>query len=602
MYLPAIYNWFNCLTPKRVVLILVFLGLLTYANAINHPFVHDDVIFIQENPHLKDLNFRNLFQQTAISDDHPAVINQYYRPLLEVTNRILYRIVALNPHGFHLFNVLVHITNSFLVYNVIRIITDNKKGFSFVAAILFLIHPVQSEAVACISGISNLLFALLCLASFYCYLLAGNRGGGKNYWLLYGGALLLFCLALLAKEQSVVLPVLIGLYELSFSKNISEFVHKKTGRVIGFFGVLAGYFILRRIFLGSTLAVVMASHHEFWLILRSIPRSLLMYAGLMFFPRDLHYYRSQDILLPFIGPTILLLVGVAVLGMIFFRMPERERRWMAFGLGWTMIALLPTLNIIPMINEYSTILTAEHFLYFPIVGTLMVVLALAHWGLEKWGGERNFFFIFLTLIGVFVVFTGMTIRQNSYWRGEIPLFERTLKFEKDFGRVRFLLAKAYSSAGRFEDAVNQDYKAITIMQGYLDKVNNEEVKGFYINFLKDIHYHLGYCLDMLGDSKGALGHFKKAVFFDGHNEIFRYTLGIAYLKIGDFPDAIIHFKKAIELNANNLMAMNSLALCYQEIGQVDEAEKLLRGIVAKDRQSTSAKQNLENFLQNKKQR
>jgi hypothetical protein len=164
--LSGTYNRLNQLKPFHVILILTVLGLLAFGNAVNHPFVHDDVVFIQQNPSLADLNLGNIFFQTSGPDNKLSMINKYYRPLLELINRVLYRVVGMNPHGFHFFNVLLHILNSFLIYCIIHFVISNKR-FSLVTAILFLLHPVQNEAVACISGISNLVFSSLCLMSFW---------------------------------------------------------------------------------------------------------------------------------------------------------------------------------------------------------------------------------------------------------------------------------------------------------------------------------------------------------------------------------------------------------------------------------------------------
>jgi len=596
VHLPNIQSFFDHLTRIQIILILTLLGLLAYANAVNHPFVHDDVLFIQQNPNITKLELRNFFIQPSVDDSEYTSINQYYRPLLDLVNKVLYRIVHLNPHGFHFFNIILHIINSFLVYNVIRVITDNKKGISLVTAIFFLLHPVQSEAVACIAGISNLVFAFLCLLSFYVYTLSIRANGRERNSLVYAASLFLFFLALLAKEQSVVLPVLIAAYEICFV-TFSAKILKRLQYVAGFFIVLAGYFLLRIFLFGLSLTHGLNEKHELWLTLLAIPRSLLVYFSIIIFPHGLHYYRSQDILLPSIGPIILLLVIVIALAFLVSRTPDPHKKWMIFGLGWFIISMLPTLNIIPLVNEYSLILTAEHFLYFPVIGIFLFVAGCSCYWFKRKTDQEKFLLYFLICSVISILYFGMTAKQNTYWRGEIPLFEQTLKFEKNFGRVHFLLAQAYAKAGRFEDAVVEDRKALAIMQGYAQKVRNFEIREFYLIFLRQIHYHLGYCLDTLGDSTGSLDNYKKALDLDPDNEIFHFTLGNFYIRNGDMPNAIAHFEKIIELNDNNLVVMNRLALCYQSIGDDAKVEKFLRLIVEKDSESTSAKQNLEIFLQ-----
>jgi len=593
--LPNIQSFFDHLTRLQIILILTLFGLLAYANAVNHPFVHDDVLFIQQNPHITKLDLGNFFIQPSVDDGEYTSINQYYRPLLDLVNKVLYRIVHLNPHGFHFFNILLHIINSFLVYNVIRVITDNKKGISLVTAIFFLLHPVQSEAVACISGISNLVFAFLCLTSFYVYTLSIGANGRERNSLVTAASLFLFFLALLAKEQSVILPVLIAVYELCFV-TFPPKILKRFQYVAGFFIILAGYFLLRIFLFGLSLTHGLTEKHELWLTLLAIPRSLLVYFGIILFPHNLHYYRSQDILLPMMGPILLLLAIVIALAFLVSRTPDPHKKWMIFGLSWFIISMLPTLNIIPLVNEYSLILTAEHFLYFPVIGIFLFVAGCSCYWFKHKTDQEKFFIYFLICSLISILYLGMTAKQNTYWRGEIPLFEQTLKFEKGFGRAHFILAQAYANAGRFEDAVIEDHKALVIMQGYAQKVRNFEIRKFYLIFLKQIHYHLGYCLDILGDSGGSLDHYKEALDLDPDNEIFHFTLGNVYIRNGDMPNAIAHFEKIMELNDNNLVAMNHLALCYQSVGDDVKAEKYLQLIVEKDSESVSAKRNLESLL------
>lgn len=598
MYLSNVHNWINRLKPFHVILLLTALGLLAYVNAVNHPFVHDDVVFIQQNPYLADINLKDVFLQTSGPDNELPLINKYYRPLLELINKVLYRIIGLNPHGFHFFNILLHIVNSFLVYIIIRFVVGNK-GFSLATAVLFLLHPVQNEAVACISGISNLIFTFLCLMSFYAYLVSVHSAAGKKRPFLYGVSLALFLLALLSKEQSVVLPVLIIAYELCFMAEPFKKVFKKYWLYIGgFFIVLAGYFILRKMLFGFVLLRSVDNQGELWIRMLAIPRSLLIYFSLIFFPHDLHYYRSQDILLPFLWPLLLILLIVPIVIFLVYRTPKPQKTWMIFGLAWFMISLAPILNIVPLINEYSKIFTAEHFLYFPLIGMLLFTMGAGHY----WVGQRirKTIPVGLMAIGVIsMIFIGINIKQNTYWKGEIPLFERTLRFQKDFGRVHFLLAKAYSTAGRYEDAVRESRKALAIMRGYEQKVREEEIKKFYRGFIKGIHYHLGYCLDILGDPEGALVEFKEALILAPENGAVYYSVGLSYLKLHDVQNAITYFEKSLELNEENLVVMNSLAVCYQEVGQQTKAEPLLRTIAEKDNQSVSAKQNLENFLKKK---
>ncbi|MBF0569781.1 MAG: hypothetical protein HQL18_03300, partial [Candidatus Omnitrophica bacterium] len=205
----------------RVFLLLVLAGLAVYANAIFHPFVHDDVVFIAQNPNIA--RWDNLFEaffRTGVPFQSLQLTTPYYRPVLEVFYRAGFSLFGMNPAGFHCLNILLHILNAFLLYLVclgLRL----KRSWAFAVALVFLVHPVQSEAVACVSGISNLAVTVFCLGAFLSYLQArrfdGARAAGWS-----AGALILFVLALLPKEQAIIFPALVLTYEFFMPTGMSR--------------------------------------------------------------------------------------------------------------------------------------------------------------------------------------------------------------------------------------------------------------------------------------------------------------------------------------------------------------------------------------------
>lgn len=484
-----VFPWIERLKPWAVFLVLFFLGFSIYFNVIFYPFVHDELVFILKNPLIKDLNLQNIFLKSSINQSDLAVVNTYYRPLLELLNRLLFKIFHFNPWGYHLVNIIVHILNSFLAYKIAQVLVEKRKALSLIIAVLFLVHPIQSEAVACVSGISNLLFAFFGLGSFFLYLKSypENRPG------CYAAALLLFFMCLFAKEQAVVLPFLVLLYEVCFNIPLKASWIKSSQRILGFFLVLAGYFFIRAAIIGFPVTQ-MTEDPELGLRLGSIPGSLLMYLGLIFFPSDLHYYRNVDMLEPLIVPAIGLMTVLLAAGFLTC-LAKPYRRLMIFGAGWFFLAQAPTLNIIPIVNEYSFLLAAEHFMYFPLIGILFWVTGLGLYlfslserdnreRVKAWGG--------IICICLSLIFMILTIKQNTYWRSDIALFERTVRFERKFGRGHLLLAQAYAANQEWEKALKEYSRALAIMQDYFKKVKNEKVKPFYQDYIHQIHAEMAY--------------------------------------------------------------------------------------------------------------
>jgi len=573
-------------------LILIVLGLCAYFNAFSHPFVHDDVIFIQNNPQIANLDLKSIIFHMYSPDYQDGGVNAYYRPLLELVTRVQYQVFQLNPFGFHLFNIVLHIVNSFLVYLLMVMVTQNQRGLSLGIAVLFLLHPVQTEAVACVSGVSNLLYSFLCLLSFCAYLLSKQKDHSREGILFYTFSIILFFVSLFAKVQAVILPVLIILYEVFIpgpkKKNTSL-------KISGYVVVLAGYFAVRKIIVGAALTPLMDSPVEFKLRLLSIPKTLLMYLKLIVFPEGLHYYRSIDILQPFFVPSLLFFIVMAAVVLIVRGQPAHIRPLLLFGLGWFFIALAPVLNIIPLINEYSFILTSEHFLYLPLAGMLLFLLKAG----QDWLEGRQWKVGFNLIIIIMCVFMFMTIKQNRYWRSEVALFERVIQYEKRMGRAHILLAQAYYFDKQYESAIKEYKKALVIMQGYVRKVKEGSAQKFYLGFIKGIHFDLGHSYLSVNNVQASTLQFRRALDLDPSDGVLHNSLGANYIHLRDFEKAVYHFKSAIMFDPSNIMAMNNLAVCYLKLGKKKEAESLFRKILQKNSGAVAAQMNLKRLLSQK---
>jgi tetratricopeptide (TPR) repeat protein len=542
---------------------------LAYGRTVTYPFVHDDVVFIQQNNRLADFNLTEIFSQKPGSAS--PVINTYYRPALEVLTRAQYRLFHRNPAGYHVFNIILHILNSFLVYFLADIFSKGKKGLAFSVGLLFLLHPAQTEAVACIAGVSNLLFTSLCLVSFYLYVKA-QRQKRRIY---YGLSLWVFFISLLAKEQAVMLLFLILLYELCLAQDdVGGKGFCRIARVGGYAGVVAGYFILRKALMaGGALPAVMFNQ-ELGLRILSIPKTLLIYMRILFFPNDLHYYRSLDVLQPFIWPCVGLVAVVALIfGCVRWIQPP-YRALAVFGGGWFLVCLLPVLNIIPLINEYSLILTAEHFLYMPMAGAGLFVAGFFHALMNRISSQRRKIFGGILLAEVGFIFLFMTIGQNRFWRAEVPLFERTVRFEQNFGRAHLLLGKAYYFQKDFFKAAASYRRALEIMQGYASKATDAHARRVYLGFIKGIHFDLAHCFEAIGDWGGAVGEYKNALVLDPVDGVIHNNIGVAYLKLGMMEDARRSWEEAFRLNPDDRMAVHNLAGYYLATGRKEEAKKL----------------------------
>lgn len=587
----------NKFVRRYFLWLLLILGGVIYGQTLTYPFVHDDFVFIHQNPSIESINVSALFSKTAIANKSSVLINAYYRPLLEFIYRLEYRFFHLTASGYHAVNVGLHVINAYLIYLLAQ--TFLQKGASekrfpllvALSAIIFLVHPVQTEAVACISGISNLVMAMLLLACLCVYSKARCYGGRWSLvW--YSLALFLFIGALLAKEQAVVLPGIIILWEWMrcedegwWPKQAKPFL-----LVLGFVGVVMVYFGLRLFFLGSVLGADNFAGKELVLRLCSLPRIMMTYAELVFYPNQLHYYRSVDLLQSAVWPSIALLGVSGVASWALIQTQGFYRRVMVFGLGWFVIFLVPVLNIIPMVNEYSFVLTAEHFVYLPMWGGILFVGAFCCARVECmpiWGQRLGV----IGVGGLLVFLSLVSMRQHTFWRGEIPLFQRAIRFESQLSRVHILLGRAYYLEGFFKEAIEEYERAIDILQGYVDKVDVLSVRQFYQGLQKGAYFDLAHAFESIGRLEDAAKSYSQAIRIDPRDMVLHNNLGVVFIWQQQWDLAAAQFQLSLAIE-QNVMAMSNLAFCWIQQGRKHEAEELLRTIINKDPKNQLAQKNL----------
>ena len=327
-----------------------------YAQTIFYPFVHDEVVFIEESPDMD--HFRDLSAHFSHKGGGQSG-RQYVRPVLALAYRLIYRIAGAHPGVYHMFNILLHAGTGCMVFLLLRVLGLRRMLAVGITGV-FLLHPIQTESVACVSGMSNTLYAFLSLGSmmfFLSYVLHPEREG-NNLFLF--GSWTAFLLALGVKEQAAVIPMLM-LSVIFLFRSRPGFSMTRAKISVGGFGLLFFlYLAWRKIFLGVFFPFPVAFSHELFLRIMAIPRTLLLYVRLLIFPKGLHYYRTVDILQLKPVVNVLAILVCAAVVMLVRRM--RERKLAVFGLLWFLITLLPVLNIIPIIHEYSFVAAFEHFL------------------------------------------------------------------------------------------------------------------------------------------------------------------------------------------------------------------------------------------------
>ena len=195
-------HWMKSLWKRKSVLaalLLVLITLTAYTPAMRGGFVWDDDDYITNNQTLRSVE--GLGQIWL----DPSSTPQYY-PLVFSSFWLEYRLWRLNPTGYHVVNVLLHVLSSLLLW---RLLQDLNVPGAWLAAVVFALHPVHVESVAWVTERKNVLSALFYLGSMSClfrfFSLAGVKEKKSGFW-WYFSALLMFACALLSKTVTCTLP------------------------------------------------------------------------------------------------------------------------------------------------------------------------------------------------------------------------------------------------------------------------------------------------------------------------------------------------------------------------------------------------------------
>ncbi len=571
-------------------LVLIGIGLSVYFSAIFHPFVHDDVVFILQNPNIARWdNITDAFFRPSIPQIFEGLVTPYYRPVLEVLYRFQHAIFGLNPHGFHLFNVLVHIANTMLVYWLIDGLMRNR-AWAFAASVIFLVHPVQTQAVACVSGVSNLACAFFMLIALNAYVRSSqSEHNARRFWFLVV-AVFGFTLSLFSKEQAVVFPFLCLAYE--FLNTDRRSLSRSAGRLLAVILPLVVYFVVRFSLFGSFASAIFENAGELKLRLLAIPGTVLMYAGLVVWPADLHYYRSIDILAPFMRSWGIFALACIFILVLLRALKGQDRQWSCFGLFWFLIGLAPVLNIIPLVNEYSYVAAAEHNLYVPLIGVLIFGCGVVNQQIASLDAIKRVFLILFFMVLV-IGLGSASVRQNHFWHNEITLFKRALEFQPQLGRVHILLGKAYFQAGRMDEAIAEFDLAGDIMDRYARKASTPKARRFYDGMLKGIYADSAQAYAFKRDFRSSVARYDKVLALDPHDSHMYSNRALSLIGLGDIDAGMKDLEQALALDPDNLLAANNLSICYIQKGNVDKAREMLTFILSKDPGFKAARDNLD---------
>jgi len=364
--------------------LIAVLVLLAYSNTFTSSFHFDDDAAILENPAIKNVTADNIVRLLKTN-----------RPIVNLSLMLNYQLNGLNVVGWHVFNVGLHIINSFFAYLFIvwtlnlpqmkAKYGEKARRMALFGALLFAVHPIQTESVTYIISRSELLAAFFFLVTFLLFIKGATTGKFGYYFAAFASTLL----AMASKEWAATLPAMLFLYDLVFLSGgkIKNVIKSRAKAYIVLFLPWGFIAYILSLYAGATSAgfsmsgvngitaetYLLTSFNVIWTYIR-----------LLFLPinqnLDYDYHLARTL---FEFPTLLSFIGhLAVVAAAFWL--YRKKGWLLvpFGIAWFYIILSPTQSFVPILD-----LIFEHRLYLPSLGLFVAFIAGYEELFDRLGGR-----------------------------------------------------------------------------------------------------------------------------------------------------------------------------------------------------------------------
>ena len=320
------------------ILIIVGLGFLIYAKSFSNAFIGDDQAQVLANSFLKSLsNIPIFFSGSSFSSGGGVnLTGVYYKPLMTTVYALIYHFFGLNPFYYHFIQLIIHLINVVVLFLVLRYFFPNWTAYFL--SLVFLVHPMNVEAVAYTSALQDVLFFFFGILAFW--VVSSKIPDIVSISL---SSLLIFC-SLLSKESGGLFIIIILVFQCLYKRKGLIIQSACNLIVFGF------YLILRNNALAGFQPAFNAPIQTLSFIERliNIPKIVFYYIHTYFFPKDLamsqHWVVREVNIANFLFPLCALIIISAILIWFLISLKRQEKQlkiaiffllWAIFGLGYT---------------------------------------------------------------------------------------------------------------------------------------------------------------------------------------------------------------------------------------------------------------------------
>ncbi|MEN8262918.1 MAG: tetratricopeptide repeat protein [Nitrospirota bacterium] len=629
--------------PIVHILLIIVICIIAYSNTFSSSFIYDDKFVIVGSGIVKDLHHFIELSDARIFNDNLFEYTTFKRRYIGyLTFALNYKVHGLNVTGYHVVNMFIHMLNAVLIYFFIRIsfktpyvkkssIKEYSGLIALTSALLFVAHPIQTEAVTYIWQRVTSLTTTFYLFSLIMYIKARLKqqmpesalsdpeaGTGVKLSFYYLLSIVSAVLAMKTKEIAFTLPITIALYESMFfegslRKRVLYLVplfltmliipvslidfDKPIGELIGSVG-------------GATRAESEISRLDY---LFTEFRVIVTYIRLVLMPVNQNFLYNYPKFSSFIHPEVLLsflflllITGVGAFLWFRFRNTVCHTRLITFGILWFFITLSIESSVFPIRHVIF-----EHRMYLPSIGVFALLSTVMFMVVEKmktkWKNVGNVTASFLTIM--FIVLTGATYERNKIWKNEKVLWEDVVKKSPEDPVAHNNLGHAYGSGGFYDNAIEAYLTTIA-----LDPLHVTAYKGLCEAYIAksiwaqaekkcktalSLYRNSQKAYKQLGDKYQLQGLKEKAAKQYTHvkkiNPVVvtvHLSLGRLYGMTGRAPQAVHHLDEALKLEPENKQARNNLGSAYYMTGRYDEAIGQFRTVLDREPENYNALYNM----------
>ncbi len=524
----------------------VFLAAFAFhAPALRGSFVHDDFPLIVYNQDLADPGAAAMLLKPA-GYLNTLGLRGATRPLSLLSLMADRRLWKLSPAGYHLTNLVLHGTDSVLVFFLALVLLgrgSEARPWAAVAALAFALHPVQAEAVDIVSFRPDLLMAFFYLLGLLAFARVCAAVGFWKKALWAGLCAAAGVLAMLSKESAVTFPAALILYRALLGPRLSARARLGLAGAAVVVTLLAAGWLMRKWSAPFLHAAVYPSLTDAISPLQSRAahvRTVVLTAGhylkAFLWPSGLSIEYQMRLFGPrFAWQATAIVLALATIAVLFLIIRDRLFR---FGLAFCLIALLPASNILPLPN-----LLADRYLYLPMAGFGLIVAAAAR-------GLRGRRWAPALAAALLCAYAAQTAFANARFHDMIALNSAAVRVAPDNPRARYHLALAQINAKDFPAAAGQLEAAAALPSPFLKP---------------QIRFFLGQCREQLGDIDGAEKSYREALRLVQDPEVYD-RLGALHARRKDYAAAIGFFRRAVDLQPDYSDAWFHLLNAYEASG------------------------------------